>query len=156
MDFPSSLTLNGPCSLSKPSNELHPGPPFNHNTTGSCFGLFCDSTNLLGKKYFVIVSCECKKKQGCKISVDLNFLLFPLSFAWMPLEMNMRVVNLTVKWYKEIEILNHEPIVELPASCCLQVTGVMLEIWGEGQTRKICNQIFVDGCFSKKRWHCYK
>lgn len=40
------LTRKGPCSVSSPSRELQPGPPFSHSTTGSEDGLFWDSTNL--------------------------------------------------------------------------------------------------------------
>lgn len=39
-------TRKGPCSVSSPSRELQPGPPFNHNTTGSADALLWDSTNL--------------------------------------------------------------------------------------------------------------
>ena len=46
IDFPSEETRNGPCSVNKPSMELHPGPPFNHRTSGSDVGSRCDSTNL--------------------------------------------------------------------------------------------------------------
>lgn len=36
---------DGPSSRKRPVNEEHPGPPFNHNTTGSFFGSFRDSKN---------------------------------------------------------------------------------------------------------------
>ena len=53
-------TRNGPFSDKRPSKELHPGPPFNHSTTGSLAGSFCDSTNL---KHSLLKQKTIKSKQ---------------------------------------------------------------------------------------------
>lgn len=56
-------TRKGPCSVSSPSRELQPGPPFNHSTTGSVLGSCWDSTNLRTTSTFSKVSestvCRC-------------------------------------------------------------------------------------------------
>lgn len=55
---PSPPTRKGPCSVSSPSSELHPGPPLSHSTTGSDAGEFWDSVNLPGGSWRLSVGTQ--------------------------------------------------------------------------------------------------
>ena len=45
VSFPPFVGRHGPNSINSPVNDEHPGPPFNHRTSGSDAGLARDSKN---------------------------------------------------------------------------------------------------------------